>query len=283
MTDITPAPAASPVAPALTIPVPPEAKPPTTDAKPAEPVAAPETANADPDKQAGEQKDDQPRNEDGTYKPKLSAKDRKSQIRDEIDQLTYTKRSTEREVQRLREEAQRLYQQIQQQPAQSDDPLDPTHAVRKAVREDRLEQTVTQAKAAEAAAAEARARMFDTRIKEAREAIPDLDTSLDAFFEQDLSEFAADLIAESDKCAEIANYLGKNPAEMARIYRLPPHLQGAAIARIEARVSTAPQARRTSNAPPPPPQINGSSAPAAKTVAEMSVDDLKGVIYGARA
>lgn len=85
-----------------------------------------------------------------------------------------------------------------------------------------------------------------------------------------MSDHAADLIAESDKGAEIAYWLGKNPHEATRINHLPPHMQGAEIARIEARLSTV-STRKTSNAPTPPPVLNGQTAPGVKDPSSMSM------------
>ena len=79
MTDTTPlAPAG---APAVSIPVPSAAVPPTTNA-PAQPAAAPEPAKAAEPDQA-EVKDEQPRSEDGKFKPKTTAEDRKARIQSE--------------------------------------------------------------------------------------------------------------------------------------------------------------------------------------------------------
>jgi hypothetical protein len=284
MTDTTtPAPAASPVAlDSVSVPVPSAAVPPTTNS-PAQPEAAPEPARtAEPDNQAGEGKDEQPRGEDGKFKPKQTAEERKARIREDIGRLTAEKRTREREIEALRSEASRIHKQLQEQP-DPNDPYDARHATRQAVREDRLEQTVEAAKSAAAAVDTARVHMFQAKIEDARERIEGLDEGLQAFARLPVvSAEMADLIAESDKAPELANYLGRNPQEFYRIARLQPHLQGAEIARLEMRVSTPPQARKTSNAPPPPPMINGSSAPAAPTLAEMGVSDLQKIIYSAR-
>lgn len=278
----TPAPAASPVASeSIGIPVPPAAVPPTTNV-PAQPEAAPEPAKtAEPEKSADES-NEQPRGEDGKFKPKPTAEDRKARISQEIGRLTAEKYATQRQVEALQAEAMRLQRQLQEQQS-PDDPYDARHATRQAVREDRLEQTMDAARNAAAAVDTARAQMFQAKIEAARETIEGLDEGLQQFARLPVSSpEMADLIAESDKAPELANFLGRNPQEFYRIARMPAHLQGAEIARLEMRVSTPPAARKTSNAPPPPPMINGSSAPASPTVAEMGVSDLQKLIYGAR-
>lgn len=279
MTDITPAPAAMPVPMSVSIPVPSAAVPPTTNT-PASPVAAPEPAQAAPEKTESETNDDQPRGDDGKFKPKTTAEDRKARIQSDIDRMTAEKRTAEREVSRLREEAYRLQRQLQEPQAADADPYDPAHNMRKAVREDRLEQTAQAAQEAFNAAQNARSQMFMAKIEAAREAIPDLDQALGEFAKLPVTEAASDLIAESPKSAEIAYFLAKNPADAHRIARLPAHLQGAEIARIEAKVSSAPQPRKHSNAPPPPPMIGGTSSPTTKSLSEMGVEDIGKMIYG---
>jgi hypothetical protein len=284
MTETTPTDkAASPVAlDSVSVPVPSAAVPPTTNA-PAQPEAAPDPAKtAETDNQAGETKDEQPRGEDGKFKPKQTAEDRKARIREDIGRLTAEKHSTQRQVEALRAEAMRLQRQLQEQPDPSD-PYDARHATRQAVREDRLEQTVEAARSAAAAVDTARARVFQAKIEDARERIEGLDEGLRAFASLPVSSpEMADLIAESDKAPELANYLGRNPDEFLRISRLPPHLLGAELRTIELEKLKPANTRKTSNAPPPPPMINGTSSPASPSVAEMGVSDLQKLIYSAR-
>lgn len=272
----TATPSADAGATGVSIPVPSAAVPPTTNA-PAAPEAAPDTAKADAGK-SEETTDEQPRAEDGKFKPKSTAEERKARIQGDIDRLTAEKRSKQRELESLTSEYQRIRQQMQEQPA-PDDPYDPRHATRQAVREDRLEQTAEAYNRTAQDMRQTRAEVFRTKIEDAKERIPDLDKSLETFWTLPVPETMADLIAESDKAAEIANLLGKTPSEFQRIARLPPHLQGAEIARIEAKVSQAPQARKSSNAPPPPPMINGSSSPTTKAPSEMSVEEMGRLLY----
>lgn len=274
MSDTTPlAPASAPNA--VSVPVPSTAPPPTTET-PAKPEAA---ASQEPPAESKEgTQDEQPRGDDGKFKPKKTAEDRKAQIRSEIDTLTATKRATEREVERLRNEAIRLNEQLRQSP--QEDPYDTVSATRRAVKEERLQQTIEQAQAAVQQVNQHRVATFEAKLEAARERIPDLDQALNDFSRLPVTEVAADLIAESDKAAEIAYYLAKNPQDAFRISRLPVHLQGAEIARIENRVSAAPTVRKSSNAPPPVPMINGSSSPSSKTPAEMSVEEMGKLIYG---
>lgn len=276
----TETPSATPVAttPAsVTVPVPATVPPaePTTPAKPEAAKPEPETAEAKDDGK----KDEQPRGEDGKFKPKSTAEDRKARIRAEIGGLTAEKHNLARDLGRMHEEAQRLAKQISER-AKTDDPNDTAAATRRAVKEERLEQIGENYKRAAEDLSTKRAQTFERKLEDARERIPDLDAALEDFARLPVTEAAADLIADSEKSAEIAYFLAKNPAEAHRIARLPNHLQGAEIARIEAKVSTAPQARKVSNAPPPPTMINGSSSPTSKTPAEMGVEEMQKLIYG---
>jgi len=86
-----------------------------------------------------------------------------------------------------------------------------------------------------------------------------------------LSEVASELVASSDKGAEVAYYLASNPDEAHRISRLPAHRQGAEIARIEGKITPAAQMRRVSQAPAPVPTLSGAApSPAMKSPQEMA-------------
>lgn len=258
----------------VSVPVPPAAVPPNA---PAQPEAAPAPAKeAEPEKSDAKQ-DEQPRGDDGKFKPKQTAEDRKARIQGDIDRLTASKRAAEREVARLQQEAMRLHEELQRQ---KPDEFDTAGQTRRAVREDRLEQTADAARAAAHAATEARSQMFEAKVDSARERIPDIDEALADFQRLPVTDASADLIAESEKAAEIAYYLAKNPAEAYRIARMPMHLQGAEIARIEARVSQAPAVRKTTSAPPPVPMIGGTASPTSKTPAEMSTEEMSKLLYG---
>lgn len=137
------------------------------------------------------------------------------------------------------------------------------------MKSERLEDADRRAQVEREELANRRAEAFKAKVDAAREKMPDFDQ---VFWNVPVSEHAADLIAESDKAAEIAYWLGKNPQDAARIAHLPPHMQGAEIARIEARVSTV-STRKTSNAPTPPPVLSGQTAPGAKDPASMSMSE----------
>jgi hypothetical protein len=207
----------------------------------------------------------------------------KADSAEEIAQKLKTERSKERysrlhaeskqyqaEATMARAEVQRLKAELDKLTANKPDEFDPNapaHQVRTAVKSERLEQKEEEADKASKKAAQARQDAFIAKVDAARDRMPDFDQ---VFPNTPISEVAAELIADSDKAAEIAYWLGKNPKDAARIYDLPPHLQGAEIARIEGRLSTV-STRKTSNAPTPPPVLNGQSAPGSKDPASMTM------------
>ena len=84
----------------------------------------------------------------------------------------------------------------------------------------------------------------------------------------------ADAIRESIRGAEIAYYLGKNPAEAARIASLSSVSQATAIARLETRVGGAAQAS-VSRAPQPVSTLSGRSGGAGKRLEDMNFEEYR--------
>jgi len=232
--------------------------------------ASPPAAAAEPDKEGTSPPEAAPENPDNPEPPK------KRPASERISELYAQKKAAERRADEAVRVAQELRQQLQTPP--NIDPNDfnaqESDRVRRAVKAERFEQTVTDARAAQAAKVESVAVLFDSKVDEARARIPDLDQVLPTIRSLPLSFEACDLIAESDKAVEVAYYLAKNPAEATKLGNLPLHKQGAEIARIEAKVASAPTARKTSNAPPPVPTIAGATTPTGrKDPAEMSMEE----------
>lgn len=245
---------------------------PVPDTTPATP-AAPETPATETKTEDAGQPEAAPETPDEKSDPK------KNSAQERINRITADKHAAQREAQSAKQEAADLRKQLAQYQQQARE-LDPQDAVgqqalntRFAVKAERLEQIEARATQADGQAAGARQAQFETKIEAARERMPDLDTVLSTFSTLPVSEVAADLIADSEKAAEITYYLGKNPQEAHRIARLAPHQQGAEIARIEAKVAPAP-ARKASAAPPPvKTNIGGGSTPQSKTQDDWSGDD----------
>jgi hypothetical protein len=80
-----------------------------------------------------------------------------------------------------------------------------------------------------------------------------------------------DLVTSSQIAPKIADYLGMNQGELARLARLPPHRQGLEFARLETRLSA--QQPATTKAPPPPPSVGARSSSVEKDPDRMSTTE----------
>jgi hypothetical protein len=226
-------------------------------------------------------KDGTPGDQDAAQEKPEERKRKSAQAR--IDELTAQKYQAQRE----RDDWVSRYNQLRErlQPREVD-PNDyaaqEAERLRRVIGADRVEETADLARQADRRIAETRAAMFEAKVEAARSLIPDIDKSLQEFAKLPLSEAAADVLAESEKAAEIANYLAQ-PENRAIAYRLatmPAAKQGAEIAKLEQRF-TAIQPRRVSAAPPPVPMIGASTAPAAPTLQSASVEEIGAMLgYG---
>lgn len=247
--------------------------PETASAPPVESTSVPPPSGAQPETAAadtpapGQPETETTGENEQPKKPKVSFSER-------ISQIHAAKKQAEADAAMARQEAQRLRQELEQLRTQPRDQMafedQDALRVREAVKMERLEEKQAEAQFREQIAAQARVATFQAKVEAAAERMPDL---VEKFSRVPVSEQAADLIAESDRAAEIAYYLGNNPQEAHEIYRLPAHLQGARIARIEARLSAAPTVRKVSQAPSPPPALSGASSPGVKDPGTMSMEE----------
>jgi hypothetical protein len=163
-----------------------------------------------------------------------------------------------------------------QSPARAQDyraPEDYTRAVaEQAVREVGAEILARQASQAQEAAARAAQVAWAEATAAFREKAPDFDAvahnpSLA------ITPVMADAIRESSRGAEIAYYLGKNPAEASRIASLPPVSQATAIARLETRIED--PAASISKAPQPVGTLSGRAGSGGKRLEDMSFEEYR--------
>ena len=102
--------------------------------------------------------------------------------------------------------------------------------------------------------------------------MPDLPKAIKSFSRMPLSLEAAELIANSDKMAEIILHLSTRPAEVKALHGMTPQQMGREIGRLEARVST--PAKKTTNAPPPThTKVAGGQPASGKDPSKMSFDE----------
>lgn len=143
-------------------------------------------------------------------------------------------------------------------------------ALRTALKEQRVEELAQEAAQHDELLVNMRAEQFRARAEAASERLPDFSNAYEAFLAGPCPEAMADFIAASEKGPELVYYLGRNPAEAKRLAVMSDFAQGRAMAALEARISAAPTARKTSKAPPPAAQIGSSSPVAAKSAEERS-------------
>lgn len=96
-----------------------------------------------------------------------------------------------------------------------------------------------------------------------------------------ISPAIRDFVAESDDPHSLIEWLANNRAEAIKLYRADFGQVSRTLARVEAKLASAPPAR-TPQAPPPPPTLNGRSTPrvnmdrlAAATDAEAYIKERK--------
>jgi hypothetical protein len=247
---------------------------------PAEPVAkvtesAPESVTPDTNREpiaaeseneSSEPKTENEGGEEQKSKPKVGFKERISQIHAQKKEAEAHAKSAWSVVARLQDEIKTL---------RSTDPnslpfeQQDAHRLREVVKAERFEEAVATARNAEAGAERARVETFKAKVEAARDRMPDFD----AVFTPDVpvTRVGAEMIAESEKAAELAYYLGQNRREAYEISQLPEWRQAAELARIEAKLSAAPPVRKISQAPQPVATLQGKSAGSAtKDPAEMS-------------
>ncbi len=153
-------------------------------------------------------------------------------------------------------------------------PEDYTRAVaEQAVREVGAEILARQANQAQEIAARAAQDAWAESTAGFREKAPDFDAVVHNP-NLTVTPVMADAIRESSRGAEIAYYLGKNPADAARIASLPPVSQATAIARLETRVGGTAQAS-VSRAPQPVSTLSGHSGSAGKRLEDMNFEEYR--------
>jgi hypothetical protein len=222
-----------------------------------ESVAPSEASEAD--KPTDEQKDEKARRPIGPRLAELTAKWREAEARAEA-------------ALRRERQAMDLVQRISE-PQRPDASFDEQEArrYRQATAVDRAELARDDSSSAYTDMRNARAEKFQAQVDAVRDRLPDFDEVFHSMV--GIDEPLAAILATSDRAPDVVYHLGKNPSEMARISRLPPHLKGAEIARLEARLAT--PTRKSSNTPPPVPRVGGGSAPSAKSPSSMSMTEFE--------
>lgn len=232
---------------------------PATTETEAAPEAKPDTAEAS----AEPGKSEQPRASDGTYLPKHP---RVEKLQSTINELTRQKHDTARDVERLRAEAAELQKQLQAKP--QIDPQDfeglQTHAIQRAIKAERLEDTVSKVRDLESRSAQTTQQIISAQVEEMREHIPDIDN---IFLPTErggpqITPVMGEALSRVENGALVAYHLLKNPREAARLCRSDPATVFVEIGKLAAGVKPTPT-KRISQAPAPVSTVSGGSSKSA--------------------
>jgi hypothetical protein len=152
-------------------------------------------------------------------------------------------------------------------------PEDYTRAVaEQAVREAGADMLARQAAQAHEFAARAAQDAWTEATLEFRQKVPDFD-AVAHNPNLAITPVMADAIRESGRGAEIAYYLGKNPAEAVQIAGLAPVSQATAIARLEGRLAAGTSSM--SRAPQPVSTLSGRGGSQAKPLDDMDFEEYR--------
>ncbi len=143
-------------------------------------------------------------------------------------------------------------------------------SLRHAVKEARADELKAEREQAARQAADAKKEIWQEQVTEARAVYSDFDAvALNPNLP--ISQTMGDVIADSQRGADIAYFLGKNPDEAKRIAGMPPIQAARELGRIEAELT--PKPRKISNAPPPVETVgsrgSGNDDPAGFSIAQM--------------
>lgn len=203
-------------------------------------------------------------------KPKVTFSER-------ISQIHAARKEAEARAQSATAERDRALAELDRYRKLNRDEIDPSlHNridIQEALQTQRAQDEHARAQAAIEQAREARGAAFISKVDEARATMPDIDQALSAFGRLPVNDAAADIIADSDKAAEIAYYLGRHPVEAMQILNQPIHLQAAALARLEQKLTKPSSSRKTSQAPAPVQTVGGVTSSSSKALAEMTMDE----------
>jgi hypothetical protein len=192
-----------------------------------------------------------------------------------VQQLMREKHAAEALANRSMAEAAALRERLQN-PARAQDyraPEDYTRAVAEnAAREVGADLLSRQASQAREMAARATQDAWAEATVDFRQKAPDFD-AVAHNPNLTITPIMADAIRDSGRGPEIAYYLGRNPAEAAKIAGLPPVSQATAIARLEGRLGAS--AASVSKAPPPAATLSGRSGSAGKPLEDMDFEDYR--------
>lgn len=251
---------------------------PTTTPSPAPAVTeqnSAETITPQASEPAGTEEPQKPATEQSPEKEPTAEDRRRERNRERWRQMNQTRDDAMRRAAAAEAELHRIKSGQQPDFSQYTDPQEQL-AARTAhmVRQNMAGDHESQAKAAREDAQRAMYEAWNVAKDEARARLPDFDQVVTD--RTPIHQRAAPFIVESEKGAEIAYWLGKNPDAARDLYgkfESNPAQALVELGRIEARVS-APPSKPVSTAPKPAPILNGGVSPMAFDVHTASVEDV---------
>lgn len=246
----------------------------------ASPAAAPEASQPVTEQSDGAEKQEanaqpeQLRDAEGKFLPKHP---RVEKLQSTINELTRIKHDTVREVERLKGEAAQLQRQLQTRPQ-----LDPndlvgqqTDAIQRAIKTEKLEDTVARAQALEEQSKQATQQIITAQVDALRENIQDIDR---IFLPPQqggpaISPMMAEAIARVENGALVAYHLMTNPHEAMRLCRADPWTVATEIGRISHGLKLPAPVKRVSQAPQPVQTVSGSPGNPAPDLGSLSYKD----------
>ena len=252
---------------------------PAADASATSDITTPLTADATPD--AGKTEDGEPtadaaKNSEPTpdkgkepTKAELRAKQRNRDRWAEMKAKLHRAEAAEAELAKLKGAAEPDWTQY------ADPNQEVAERVLHTLRKEQIPLLEQQVKTSRAEAEKIVGQAFDEAIVDARVKYPDFDAVVfnpAATFPKQMVSY----VANSEKGADVAYYLGKNPGvarQLADTFAQNPAAGFMELGRIEGKVS-APTAKPASTAPKPAPIISGGSNPPAFDAERASTDDM---------
>lgn len=252
----------------------------TTPEKGADTTSGTDDAKAS---EGGEGEDADPaKDEDGETRSQRRRRER----REYLQSLERDKHALANENQRLRE---RLSKLEEPHPNDFENPDDyiaerAAYTSRKAAIEDQLDEAETAGGQLDKTAENVKADGYKEASADARSRYADFDQVAHGGHWSP-TQAMLDVILESDRGPDLAYYLGANPEEAARISRLSPTQQAAALGRIEATrlPDTRPKPPPQTKAPPPISPLRTTGATAEKSPDGMNYEEYRAWRAGKKA
>lgn len=133
------------------------------------------------------------------------------------------------------------------------------HTAKRVIKEYQTKEDQTRRQAQSRSEQAKRVQAWETHVEKAGEKYDDAEDVLEHFSsEVTLHPYALDAIIESEIGYDIAYYLGKHDAEVAKISKLSPSRQASEIGKLEVRLTDAP--KKVSSAPAPIDPVKGKGA-----------------------